>query len=691
MSEPDAFRPQKPDADAGLPAQAPPGFWRKLWLVVSVVQARLRFFAILAAIALVVGYWGTISNTYEKWTRFAAGAEAAAPDVEYFCPMHPFIVRDNPREKCPICHMDLARRKKGSGKAEPLPPGAISRVQLTPYREVLAGVQTWEVQYLPLSREITAFGTVEFNQAAEAHVATTQEGRIVTLYVNYDGQPVEKGERLAILDVRYDAELSATLEDLLRARRNGNREDEAMARTRLKKFDVGDAQIEEILHTGKVGTQLTITSPIKGHVIKKYQREGNFVGKGTPLYDVADLATVWIEGQVYEADQALVKVGQEVSATTRGLPNHAPFAGKITFIYPHLDEASRTLTVRFELPNPGHELRPGDYATLTIKEAPQQMDLFSREPSAGEGLSKEAAAERRAMLEQGRVLAVPDSAVIDTGALKIVYRESSPHVYDGVRVDLGPRMAVPGSTVAYYPVLSGLAAGDRVVVNGSFLIDAETRLNPAAGSIYFGGSGSNASPGGVAVRPSTPDDEDTNEKKVKASLAKLGPEDRKLAAAQKFCAVLEGSRLGLMGTPVKIALDGKPVFLCCSSCKDKAEADPTKTLAVAEELKKKSAAPPPGPSAPKPEAEDPKVRDNLAKLSPEERALAEAQGKCPVTGKALGSMGAPVRVMIQGQPVLLCCEGCRETALKDQQGTLGKVKQLKAKPEIQKHDERKAP
>src|SRR5439155_25287917 len=103
--------------------------------------------------------------------------------------------------------------------------------------------------------------------------------------------------------------------------------------------------------------------------------------------------------------------------------------------------------------------------------------------------------------------AVPAGAVIATGRLTAVYRESAPNTYEGVAVRLGPRMSLAGGTAAFYPVLRGLEAGDRVVTNGSFLIDAETRLNPAAGSIYFGGSAGKAGPSGVAVRPSTPDDE----------------------------------------------------------------------------------------------------------------------------------------------------------------------------------------
>src|SRR5207244_11263189 len=128
------------------------------------------------------------------------------------------------------------------------------------------------------------------------------------------------------------------------------------------------------------------------------------------------------------------------------------------------------LRVRFAMPNPRHKLLPGMYATVTIKVLPQQIDALAKGPSDD--------AERQAQRRQGRVLSVPETAVIDTGRLKVVYRESAPDTYEGVAVQLGPRMTGENQPAVYYPVLSGLKAGDRVVTNGSFLIDAETRLNP---------------------------------------------------------------------------------------------------------------------------------------------------------------------------------------------------------------------
>src|SRR5262249_11871359 len=156
--------------------------------------------------------------------------------------------------------------------------------------------------------------------------------------------------------------------------------------------------------------------------------------------------------------------------------------------------------------------RPGMYATVKVAIPPAQAGPLAR--SVAEEWVRENTADllahalaspagpgpvtglrpllrdagRQAVLHQGLVLAVPDRAVIDTGTLKIVYREAAPDTFEGVAVELGPRMTEPGNPTAFYPVLRGLEAGERVVTNGSFLIDAETRLNPAAGSIYYGGS-----------------------------------------------------------------------------------------------------------------------------------------------------------------------------------------------------------
>jgi hypothetical protein len=251
----------------------------------------------------------------------------------------------------------------------------------------------------------------------------------------------------------------------------------------------------------------------------------------------------------------------------------------LTFIYPHVDQQSRTVAVRFELPNPGHKLRPGMTMTVTLLAPPERVPALRR--AAG----KDEAAQTR--LKKGAVLAIPETSVIDTGSQTIVYRESIPGVFEGVLVSLGPKMT-GSNNVTYYPVLHGIEAGERIVTSGSFLVDAETRLNPAAGSIYFGGSsgGKSGAASVTTVRPTTPEDVDA---KFHAALKKLTPSDRVLAEQQKFCPILKDSRLGSMGAPVKVMVDGQPVFVCCEGCKDQAQKKSQETLSRVRALKEASA------------------------------------------------------------------------------------------------------
>ena len=391
---------------------------------------------------------------------------------------------------------------------------------------------------------------------------------------------VDAGDELASL---YSPDLLVTVQNLIDAKRSGNANLLENARSRLDLLGIDEKQINDILASGKAETHLTIRSPISGHVINKYVREGQYVQEGMALYDVADLSTVWIEAQIYEDDipflptaragEATDTDGLDVIATTRAFPNEV-FHGKLTFTYPHVDEATRTVTVRFELDNPDHKLRPGSTATVTLKVKPQDLPMFAA------GKSDDA---QTPVDQAGRILAVPDGTIIDTGKQKIAYREASPGVYEGVEVKVGPRMTGQDGAV-FYPILGGLKAGDRVVTSGSFLVDAETRLNPAMGSMYFGGSGGSQAKATMAstVRPSTPENTDA---KIAVSLAQLSPEDRKLAEAQQLCPNTK-NRLGSMGPPIKVVIEGQPVFLCCEGCKNEVLANPRQTLATVAELKK---------------------------------------------------------------------------------------------------------
>jgi Cu(I)/Ag(I) efflux system membrane fusion protein len=566
------------DTNAELAPPPKHAFWHNSWQVFKTIQARLRFIAILAVIGAVIVYWDTLKAHYEKWTRPFGGEEAAAStDTEYWCPMHPTIVRDHP-DKCPICGMPLSKRKKAEGAVtdEALPPGVVSRVQLTPYRVATAGIQTTQIEYQPLSKEITTVGFVEFDERKLARITARASGksRIDKLFVNVTGQTVEKGEPLALL---YSPDLVTTVQNLLDSKQSGNRDLQRLGRQRLTLWGIDDDQMQQILKSGKPIAHLTIRSPISGHVIKKYQVEGDYVEEGARLYDIADLSTVWIEAQVYEDEMAFLQAGLSVSANAKSFPNRE-FKGKLAFLHPHLDTSTRTLKVRFDMDNPYHDLRPGMYATVTLKVPVTELHLLP--PDAGE--------EQKRSYEQGLILAVPERAVIDTGSRKIVYREAEADVYEGVEVQLGPRCGV------FYPVIKGLKLGDKVATAGSFLIDAETRLTAGAGSTYFGASGGPQGTerrSGSTVRPSMTRDE---EDKIQAALAKLSPEDRRLALAQGYCPILEDNRLGSMGTPVKVTIKGQPVFLCCKACEKEALEHPVQTLAKVEKGKTKGKTSPTG-------------------------------------------------------------------------------------------------
>ena len=666
--------------------RAPPGLtgWRKAWwwfdFIVLVKLARLRFIAVLIVIGLIITQWDLLVAYYDKWTRPSASADTAHGDFEWFCPMHPTVIRENGKEKCPICFMPLSKRKKGEAQQETLPAGVVNRVQLSPYRVVLGGVQTWELDYQPLFKEIKAVGFIEFNERGQRTVSARIAGRIDQLFVNETGKIVEAGDPLASI---YSPDLAVTVQNLVDARRSGNEKNVDSARRRLELLGIDDAQIDELLTATDARTDLTIRSPIGGHVIKKYVREGQYVDQGTPLHEVADLSTVWIQAQIYEDDMEFLPLDQQhpgqlneengvhITATARSFPNEV-FHGVLNFVYPHVDQSTRTLTVRCEIDNPGHKLRPGATATVLLKVFPKNLPNYVS--------AKANDPEQAEMLRHGEMLAVPESAVIDTGAQMIVYRETTPGTFEGVLVKLGPRMSGANGE-SLFPVLEGLARGDRIVAMGSFLVDAETRLNPAAGSIYFGGSGSKSAPSSVrTVRPSTPDDETA---KIAAAMAHLSADDQRLAAAQGYCPILEDNRLGVMGTPVKLTIDGQAVFLCCDGCKKSALADPVKTISKVTRLiaQRRSGADPATPANATPPQEDDEasVEAELSKLSADERELARLQKFCVVLpDKRRGAMGPPRKIMVNGVAAFVCCEGCQEEALANPEKTLVQLRQLRA-------------
>ncbi|HVT27011.1 MAG TPA: efflux RND transporter periplasmic adaptor subunit, partial [Lacipirellulaceae bacterium] len=480
-------------------------------------------------------YWDTVANYYAKWTRPVA--ETAGGDLyEYYCPMHPQVVRDEPGT-CPICLMPLSKREKG--RKEPLPEGALSRVKLSADEVALGGIRLAEVEPRSLTKRIRTMGFVEVDERRLARIAARVPGRIEKVHVDFTGSAVVKDAPL--VDI-YSPELTVATTELLTAAQSssnrsghgGENELVAGARKKLNLLGMSNRQIDDILAAGKTAYTLTILAPQGGVVLKKSIVEGQYVQEGSPLYEIADLTRVWVQARVYEDQLPYVSIGQKVEATGAASLGRS-FPGKVAFVDPVVDRQSRTVNVRFDLDNASGDLRPGMYVMVNIdvplthiepfkshiakvKRGPKSTDdasliayqqvcpvtgnkLGAMGPPAKVVLGKQTVflccplcepklrgnpekyLKKIATQETEGVLAIPAESVIDTGTRKIVYKQTRPGVFEGIEVVLGPQ------SEGQYPVISGLAAGDRIAAAGAFLIDADTRLNPAQAATYFGATG----------------------------------------------------------------------------------------------------------------------------------------------------------------------------------------------------------
>jgi len=362
---------------------------------------------------------------------------------------------------------------------------------------------------------------------------------------------IESGkQRLRLLGIKQpEIDEIVAREQLIRAINGASAAQIEAARARLRDLGATQDEIDELVRTKRAEPGLVIRSPAVGHVIAKNIEQGDRVEPGTTLFEIADLSEVWVEADVFERDIPLLQTDQTVEITAEALPNQT-ITGKIILVHPHLETATRTDRIRIQLPNPGHMLRPGMYTTVKINVPFAELEPFKSQsvtvpnetkklddkalialqktcPVTGNKLGSMGAPVKRQVGDrvvflccpscidefeqskdkylvqltaqlsappEGQVLVVPESAVIDTGAKKIVYVERAPGVFDGISVELGPE------SDGFYPVAKGLHVGQRVAAAGAFLVDAETRLNPAAGSTYVGASGG---PNAERAKPSS--------------------------------------------------------------------------------------------------------------------------------------------------------------------------------------------
>ena len=308
--------------------------------------------------------------------------------------------------------------------------------------------------------------------------------------------------------------------------------------------------------------------------------------------------------EVIDRDLPFIQEDESAEVSSEAIPGHAPFAGRVRMERSRLVGNRGIFPIRLEINDAQRELSPGMFITARIRVPPKQWPWYTRylidnwrdhtatdlighhlfapvEMSPGAGLEPLLhMAIHQTLLHQGLVPAIPESAVVDTGRQKVIYVESGPGMFDSMEVQVGPKCGV------FFPLLRGLDLDRRIATAGAFLIDAESRLNPAAASLYFGSGTSQQEPAGAAT-PQT-SSSTAEEIKIQTERSKLNPDERRRVDVQEFCPVLEKNRLGAMGKPFKVLINGQPIFLCCEGCQEEAISHPEETLAKVERFKREN-------------------------------------------------------------------------------------------------------
>ena len=354
------------------------------------------------------------------------------------------------------------RTKPGPEKADASVSNIqLSSIQLTQKEQRDIGVETVEVRRRNLQRSLIAVAKVDEPETQLASISARIGGRIDKLYVNFTGQQVRRGQAIASL---YSPEVFSAAEEYRLSLENRKRlgtgaeplavsgaEDLVTAsRRRLELWGLTPEQLDEIASSAKPQIELPIYSTVGGIVTERKVTQGQYVNAGEVLFTVADLSTIWVKADVYQPDLPSVHTGQSVEITSDSLPG-STLHGRVGFLDTSINPQTRTASARIQVPNPNLRLRPGMFVQVKFA-APAGRDI----------------------------LAIPRSAVLDTGTRQIVYVAKSNGEFEGRQVQLG----APSND--YYPVLAGLKEGERIVSQGSFLIDSQTRITAGMTGLYGG-------------------------------------------------------------------------------------------------------------------------------------------------------------------------------------------------------------
>ena len=360
------------------------------------------------------------------------------------------------------------------------PDAPAGTVKISIDKVQLLGVRSEKVEERELRRTIQAVGTIQPNERLLYKVAPRFEGWIEKLYVNTTGQAVGRGQPL--MEV-YSPDLVTAQEEYLIALRGakelkeGGADAQAVmqrlaegALRRLRNWEISDKELEALQQEGKPRRLLTYRSGANGVVLQKPSVQGMRFMPGEVLFEIADLSSVWMLADVSEQDLGLVQLGQQASLRIVAYPDKV-FSGKVVFLYPTIDSETRTAKVRIELANPGALLKPAMFANVELASA----------------------------MKGGKTLAVPDSAVLDSGTRQVVLVRRGEGLFEPRTVKLGMRAD------GHIAVLEGLKAGEEVVVRANFLIDAESNLKAALGGFGGGHAAHGAKPGAAKSEAAKPD------------------------------------------------------------------------------------------------------------------------------------------------------------------------------------------
>ena len=367
-------------------------------------------------------------------------------------------------QEAPIPKYETTSDQASSQRAEheQTADASVSSIQLKQKEQANIGLETVEVRRRNLQRALMAVAKVDEPETQLASISARIGGRIDKLYLDFTGQQVRRGQTIASL---YSPEVFSTAEEYRLALENRKRlgtgaeplavsgaEDLINAsRRRLELWGLTTQQLDEIASSAKPQIELPIYSTVSGIVTERKVTQGQYVNAGEVLFTVTDLSTVWVKADVYQPDLPSVHTGQPVEITSDSLPGSTLHA-RVGFLDTSINPQTRTASARIEVPNPSMRLRPGMFVQVKFA-APVGHD----------------------------VLAIPRSAVLDTGMRKFVYVAKGNGEFEGRQVQLGP------AGTDYYPVLAGLKEGERIVSQGSFLIDSQTRITGGMTGM-FGGS-----------------------------------------------------------------------------------------------------------------------------------------------------------------------------------------------------------